>query len=119
LLEYLATRPEAEVTDILQDAAHILAAIGERLTRRDSLYAPLFPALVQLAHTQADSDAVAELLAEPDDDPTDLEALDAVWEEAEVTFGPDPNAGCPQVRDMLAQMDPKSPSPDRASHAAE
>jgi nitrate reductase delta subunit len=119
LLEYLATRPEAEVTDILQDAAHILAAIGERLTRRESLYAPLFPALVQLAHTQADSDAVAELLAEPDDDPTDLEALDAVWEEAEVTFGPDPNAGCPQVRDMLAQMDPKSPSPDRASHAAE
>lgn len=119
LLEYLATRPEAEVTDILQDAAHILAAIGERLTRRDSLYAPLFPALVQLAHTQPDTEAVAELLDVPDDDPTDLEALDEVWEEAEVTFGPDPNAGCPQVRDMLAQMDPKSPAPDRASHAAE
>ena len=119
LLEYLATRPEAEVRDVLQDAAHILAAIGERLTRRDSLYAPLFPALVQLAHTQADTEAVAELLATPDDDPTDLEALDAVWEEAEVTFGPDPNAGCPQVRDMLAQMDPKTPATGRASHAAE
>ncbi|MEI4233910.1 nitrate reductase molybdenum cofactor assembly chaperone, partial [Roseovarius sp. D22-M7] len=82
---------------------------------------PLFPALIQLAHGQADSEAVAELLAEPDDDPTDLEALDAVWEEAEVTFGPDPNAGCPQVRDMLAQMDPKpaTPGTKRASHAAE
>jgi len=22
-----------------------------------------------------------------------------------VRFGPDPNAGCPQVRDMLAKMD--------------
>ena len=62
---------------------------------------------------------MAELLATPDDDPTYLEALDAVWEEAEVTFGPDPNAGCPQVRDMLAQMDPKTPATGRASHAAE
>ncbi|MEI4232736.1 hypothetical protein V8324_07440, partial [Roseovarius sp. D22-M7] len=80
---------------------------------------PLFPALIQLAHGQADSEAVAELLAEPDDDPTDLEALDAVWEEAEVTFGPDPNAGCPQVRDMLAQMDPGTPRTDRVSNPAE
>ncbi len=31
---------------------------------------------------------------------------------SEVTFGPDPNAGCPQVRDMLAQMDtPVNPAP--------
>ena len=52
-----------------------------------------------------DREAVAEMLAHPDDDPTDLAALDAVWEETEVTFGPDPNAGCPQVRDMLAAMD--------------
>ena len=119
LLEYLSTRPEAEVTEILQDAAHIFAAIEERLKRRESLYAPLFPALVQLAHTQVDSEAVAELLSTPDDDPTDLEALDTVWEEAEITFGPDPNAGCPQVRDMLSQMDPKMPAADAKSHAAE
>jgi len=105
LLEYLATRPEAEVTETLRDAAHILAAIGARLARRESAYAPLFDGLVQLADVQVDSAAVAELLDQPDDDPTDLEALDAVWEEAEVTFGPDPNAGCPQVRDMLAGMD--------------
>jgi nitrate reductase molybdenum cofactor assembly chaperone NarJ/NarW len=45
------------------------------------------------------------MLASPTTTPTDLEALDAVWEETEVTFGPDPNAGCPQVRDMLALMD--------------
>jgi len=108
LLEYLATRPTAEATETLQDAAHILAAIGARLARRESPYAPVFDGLVQLAHAQVDSAAVAELLEQPDDDPTDLEALDAVWEEAEVTFGPDPNAGCPQVRDMLSQMDPKA-----------
>ena len=109
LLEFLSTRPFEEVQETLADAAHILDALAARLVRRDSGYAAAFAALFQLADTQADAEAVADMLAQPDDDPTDLEALDAVWEETEVTFGPDPNAGCPQVRDMLAAMDRPSP----------
>lgn len=105
LLEFLATRPFAEAREILADAAHIFAALGERLTRRTSPYAAVFAALAQLAGIDADKEAVAGLLEQPDDDPTDLEALDQVWEESEVVFGPDPNAGCPQVREMLARMD--------------
>ncbi|MBM2323291.1 MULTISPECIES: nitrate reductase molybdenum cofactor assembly chaperone [Rhodobacterales] len=105
LLEFLSTRPFAEAQETLADAAHILDALAARLVRRESGYAAAFAALSQLAGAQADTDAVAEMLAQPDDDPTDLTALDAVWEETEVTFGPDPNAGCPQVRDMLALMD--------------
>ncbi|MCM2561260.1 nitrate reductase molybdenum cofactor assembly chaperone [Lutimaribacter sp. EGI FJ00015] len=105
LLEFLSTRPHDEAQEILSDAAHIMDALGTRLTRRESGYARVFKALSQLAGMQADGEALAEMLAQPDDDPTDLEALDAVWEETEVTFGPDPNAGCPQVRDMLAGMD--------------
>lgn len=105
LLEFLSTRPFAEVRETLADAAHILDSLAARLVRRDSGYAAAFAALSQLADTQADAEAVADMLAQPDDDPTDLAALDAVWEETEVTFGPDPNAGCPQVRDMLAAMD--------------
>lgn len=105
LLEFLSTRPWAEAQDILADAAHILDAIDTRLQRRESGYACVFTALSQLAGMQADAEALAGMLAQPDDDPTDLDALDAVWEETEVTFGPDPNAGCPQVRDMLATMD--------------
>jgi nitrate reductase molybdenum cofactor assembly chaperone NarJ/NarW len=59
------------------------------------------------------------LLAEADDDPEDLAALDAVWEEAQVTFGPDPNAGCPVSRDILAKMDmPLSPAPRAAGAGA-
>jgi len=59
---------------------------------------------------------VAELLDQPDIAADDLEALDEVWEESEVRFGPDPNAGCPQVRDMLAQMDlPINPAPRAAA----
>lgn len=117
LLEFLASRPPAEAREILADAAHILDALGTRLARRDSGYGPAFAALLQLSGAQADREAVAEMLAQPDDDPTDLTALDAVWEETEVTFGPDPNAGCPQVRDMLARMDGAiTPTP---RHAAE
>lgn len=112
LLEFLATRSPAEAHDTLADAAHIFAALAERLTRRDSPYAAVFEALGQLARRTADPGAVAELLEQPDDDPTDLAALDAVWDETQVTFGPDPNAGCPQVRDLLARMDtPRNPPP--------
>lgn len=105
LLEFLSTRLFAEAQDILSDAAHIFDALSTRLARRESDYAHAFAALLQLSGKAADEEAVAGILAEPDDDPTDLTALDAVWEETEVIFGPDPNAGCPQVRDMLAMMD--------------
>ncbi|WP_090271171.1 nitrate reductase molybdenum cofactor assembly chaperone [Thalassovita taeanensis] len=111
LLEFLASRPASEARETLADAAHILDALGVRLVRRESGYAAVFEALKQLSGAKADAEAVAEMLAHPDDDPTDLAALDAVWEETEVTFGPDPNAGCPQVRDMLAQMDKPAPNP--------
>jgi nitrate reductase delta subunit len=110
LLEFLSTRPFAEVQETLADAAHIFDALGTRLVRRTSRYDAAFAALSQLANAQVDADALAGMLALPDDDPTDLVALDAVWEETEVTFGPDPNAGCPQVRDMLALMDTPAPS---------
>ena len=123
LLEFLATRPPAEAGDTLSEAAHILEALSARLVRRESPYAAAFAALLQLAGAQPDQEAVAELLEQPDDDPDDLEALDAVWEESEVRFGPDPNAGCPQVRDMLARMDtpvnPIPPTHPTPRHAAE
>ncbi|MBV1867561.1 MAG: nitrate reductase molybdenum cofactor assembly chaperone [Marinosulfonomonas sp.] len=109
LLEFLSMRPADEAREILADAAHIFAALIERLTRRESAYSAVFSALLQLSGQQADTQAVADLLEQPEDDPDDLDALDQVWEESEVVFGPDPNAGCPQVRDMLANMDGPAP----------
>lgn len=106
LLEFLSTRPLAEAREILRDAGHILVALGERLTRRDTPYAAVLEALVALAEADPASEEVETLLAQQDDDPEDLAALDAVWSEAQVTFGPDPNAGCPVSRDLLARMDP-------------
>lgn len=116
LLEFLATRPDAEARETLGEAAHLIEAIGTRLERRESPYAAAFAALVQIAGPAEDRKAVAELLNEPEVDPDDLEALDAVWEETEVTFGPDPNAGCPVSRDLLARMDnPATPAPNPAA----
>jgi nitrate reductase molybdenum cofactor assembly chaperone NarJ/NarW len=112
LLEFLATRPAPEMREMLADAAHIFATLAKRLERRESVYAAVFDALWQLSGSVADHETVAAMLTHPEDDPTDLATLDAVWAESEVTFGPDPNAGCPQVRDLLAGMDiPVTPAP--------
>ncbi|MCE8555170.1 nitrate reductase molybdenum cofactor assembly chaperone [Ruegeria pomeroyi] len=116
LLEFLSMRPFAEAQETLADAAHIFEALSARLVRRESPYAPAFAALLQLSGVKADREAVAELLDQPEVDPNDLEALDEVWEESEVRFGPDPNAGCPISRDILARMDqPITPAPDVAA----
>lgn len=108
LLEFLSTRPLAEARDTLSDAAHILAALAHRLKSRGSAYAGVFDALVEIAAEQPDAEALDALKAEAFDDPSDLAALDAVWEESAVTFGPDPNAGCPATRDLLARMDTRA-----------
>lgn len=115
LLEFLSTRPFAEAQETLADAAHILDVLATRLGRRDSDYAAAFAALFQMAGGQADENAVAEMLEQPEVDPDDLDALDQVWEESEVLFGPDPNAGCPATRDLLARMDPPRATPGVAA----
>lgn len=105
LLEYLSTRPLEEARDILADAGHIIAVLHERLGRRGTDYAALLGELTALARATTETEEAQALLEQPDDDPEDLEALDEVWEEAAVTFGPDPNAGCPISRDLLARID--------------
>lgn len=117
LLEFLSTRSADEAREVLANAAHIFEALSTRLDRRESPYGAVFAALLQLAAVAPDKQAVAELLEQPEIAADDLAALDEIWEESEVRFGPDPNGGCPQVRDMLAQMD--APRNHRANQAAE
>lgn len=105
LLEFLSTQTEAEARAILKDAGAILVALSERLTRRESHYAAVLTALVDFAEAETTSEEAAALMAEPIDNPEDLAALDATYAEAQVIFGPDPNAGCPVSRDLLARMD--------------
>jgi nitrate reductase molybdenum cofactor assembly chaperone NarJ/NarW len=93
-LEFLSICPLDEACKTLGQAAHILAAIGERLGKRQSLYAAMFDALAALSALKPDPAQVAALLDQPDIEPGDLAALDAAWEDEPVTFGPGSGDGC-------------------------
>lgn len=86
-LEYLSLKPDAEARELLGQTTHILAALRERLKKRKSIYANAFAVLEALAKEKPDPKLLKELLEMPEDDPEDLEALDAIWEEEAVTFG--------------------------------
>jgi nitrate reductase delta subunit len=106
-LEFLSILPEGEARDHLSQPLHIIAALRERLIKRKSPYAAVLRALETLARVTPDATVLEQMLSEPEDDPDDLEAIDAEWEEAAVIFGPGApdDDSCPQVSDMLARMD--------------
>ena len=109
-LEFLATRPLPEARALLAEPLHVISAIAERLKKRKSAYSVVFRVLEALADGKAEPDILSALLNEAEDDPNDLEALDKIWEEEVVTFGPDkgmiaPDGGCPAMRESLARMD--------------
>ena len=87
-LEFLSTQPLPAARELLTQPAHILAALGERLQRRESAYSAIFEALVAIAEQAPERGSIEKLLEGPDPDPMDLVALDAAWEEEEVRFGP-------------------------------
>ena len=93
-LEFLSTLPAQEASDMLAQPAHILAAMAERLRKRGSAYEAVFRALVALAAAKPKETEVAALLALPDPDASDFAALDAAWEDEQVTFGPGASDGC-------------------------
>ncbi len=115
-LEFLSILPQPEAASFLAEAVHVLEAMAERLKKRDSRYKAVFDALVALAGVRAEAKIVAALLAEPEENPDDLEALDKQWEETAVTFGPG-EAGCPKAEALVTAMTsgPSAPAPRRAA----
>jgi nitrate reductase delta subunit len=83
-LEFLSARPIEEAQGLLREAAHIFALLEERLTKRSEGYTAVFTAILSIAGEVA---PVAETI-EAHDEPDDLAAIDAAWEETAVTFGP-------------------------------
>ncbi len=93
-LEFLSLLPLDEARTLLGQTAHILEALAERLERRGSIYAALLRAARELG-TQVEAPRQGAVVAEPDEaDINDLAALDAEWEEAAVTFGPEAAPSC-------------------------
>ncbi len=103
-LEYAANRPPEDALELVGQPGHVFAALRERLAKRESIYEAVFAALVTLSKARLDEAALAALRAEPDDDPDDLEALDAAWEEEEVTFGPGASAADCGVDSLAAKI---------------
>ena len=105
-LEYCSTLPRDEALAELAEPGTIIATLAERLESRGTDYAGLLGVLRDLS---GDQSVPAEAMI-PVDDPDDLEALDAAWEEEEITFGamapaaPDSAPSCPQTQAMLSRM---------------
>ena len=117
-LEFLSTQSEAEARELLAQPLHIISALATRLMRRESIYAAALRAIEAVARNKPEAAALQELLDEAEDDPNDLAALDAIWEEEAVTFGPGApgDDNCPNVSQMLARM---GADPDPAGAATE
>jgi nitrate reductase delta subunit len=101
-LEFLSEIPQAEARELLDEVAHVLEAIRLRLKKRNVTYTSVFSCAQVLAHARPQTEVVAALMSEPDEDPNDLAALDAAWEEEEVTFGPAAAAAAQCGKDGLA-----------------
>jgi nitrate reductase delta subunit len=117
-LEFLSLLPVAEAQALLAEPADILRALAERLGTRDPGYAAVLEALAELAQAPATGAS-----AIPDEDPHDLVALDAAWEEEAVRFGPgEAIDGCGadrlRIRLRAAQRDASAGAPSCDSHGA-
>jgi len=98
-LEFLSLLPRAEAQALLAEPAVILRALADRLATRDGGYAAVMEAVAELARAPA-----VGASAIPEEDPEDLAALDAAWEEAAVRFGPGEamdNCGTDRLRTRL------------------
>ena len=109
VLEYLASRPQDEVHDLLEDCVHILRAVGERLDACGSPYSAVFAGLLDLHRA-------APLAVKKRSFRTQaVPSLDEEWDEVPVDFGPPsgPNAaaahGAQQSRPQFIRFVPKNP----------
>ncbi|MCH8538485.1 MAG: nitrate reductase molybdenum cofactor assembly chaperone [Alkalimonas sp.] len=86
-LEFLSTQGAENAQIGLAEIAHILSVLLCRLEQRDSNYQVLFSALVELSGVEVELEPLRDQLKTEQPDHTS-EALDKVWEEEMVTFGP-------------------------------
>ncbi|MFM9846834.1 MAG: nitrate reductase molybdenum cofactor assembly chaperone [Hyphomicrobiaceae bacterium] len=101
-LEFLSELPETEAQDLIEQTAHVLEAIRLRLKKRKAPYSSVFSCVQALAHAKPQDAVITALMSEPDEDPNDLAALDAAWEEDEVVFGPGAAAASQCGKDDIA-----------------
>ena len=92
-LEYLSVCPVEEAIDFIGDPINVIATIGVRLKKRDSLYYTLFEAMEALAKVKPSEAVIAEVKAEKVKTQT-LDELDEEWAEAEAFDNSSDCASC-------------------------
>jgi len=109
-LEYLSVLPSAQALEELSQPGVILSALAERLEEKATPWAAPMRILADLAGAGGEQFAIA-----PADNPDDLAALDAAWEEEQIRFDAPAapgSADCPQVTAMVDRM--LNPEPVRS-----
>ena len=109
-LEYLSVLPPAQAAKELAQPGVIISALAQRLEEKDTSYAAPMRILADLAGAGGEAFVIA-----PADDPDDLAALDAAWEEEQVRFDSPVapgSADCPQVSAMVERI--LNPEPVRS-----
>ena len=106
-LEFLATQGDDNAREWLLDVEHILALLQCRLERRESGYALLFEALLEIAGSRLDLDETRKQIASEKRDDS-KKAIDKEWEEEEVTFGAESATnGCDQATNRPSESQRK------------
>jgi nitrate reductase delta subunit len=85
-LEFLSCCDAREATNLLGEPVEVIAAIGQRLKKKDSPWSAVFGALLALSGSRPRQSWLRELLAATPADES-LETLDREWEET-VAFAP-------------------------------
>ncbi len=83
-LEFASCLAPADAQEMLQQPAHVFAALAERLDKRGSDYAAVFHGLVALANARVDASARA--VVDQNTPAEEAADIDAEWEEAPVSF---------------------------------
>lgn len=99
-LEFLSLQPEGVARSLLAEAAHVIAALAEKLEARGSSYAAVMRAVLALAARAPDADAVAATRGQLATEQDSLTALDRQWEEEAVRFTA---AGSPEACNELVR----------------
>lgn len=115
-LEYLSILPVEQAQDDLKGAIDVIAALGERLKKRSSLYANIFEGLISASKQIPDEKNLAKALAMDAGMLPDAATLDQVWEEQFAFDNPmGKESGCPKAEDMLARIGIESTKMEKRS----
>jgi nitrate reductase delta subunit len=103
-LEFCSRLEFEAVQDWMAEIGHLLQTLHGRLVERDSDYQWLFKALLEIGGLETADEQLQRQLAEETPDYT-AEALDAVWAEEPVEFGPG-GSGCGGAKTNSGQTVP-------------